>query len=37
MILKSLPGYGNGRLKKKDMEPVNCDGESNKTSIKVID
>ena len=37
LILKSLPGYGNAILKKKDMEPVNYDGESNKASIKVID
>ena len=38
--LKSLPGYGNARSKKKDMKAVEYGGESNSnnmTSIKVID
>ena len=38
--LKSLPGYGNARSKKKDMKAVECGGESNSnnmTSIKVTD
>ena len=34
MILKSLPGYGNSELKRKDMKP--CDnGAGDKLSIKV--
>ena len=38
--LKSLPGYGNARSKKKDMKAVEYGGESNSnnmTSIKVTD
>ena len=38
--LKSLPGYGNARSKKKDMQAVEYGGESNSnnmTSIKVTD
>ena len=38
--LKSLPGYGNVRSKKKDMKAVEYGGESNSnnmTSIKVTD
>ena len=37
--LRSLPGYGNAGFKKKEMKPVEYDGESNskKPSINVID
>ena len=39
IILKSLPGYGNAGLTKKEMKPAEYDGESNnkKPSIKVYD
>ena len=39
IILKSLPGYGNAGLKKKDMKPVEYDsgGNNKKPSIKVYD
>ena len=39
IILKSLTGYGNAGLKKKDMKPVEHDSGSNnkKPSIKVYD
>ena len=39
IILKSLPGYGNAGLKKKDMKPVEYDSGNNnkKPSIKVYD
>ena len=39
IILKSLPGYGNSGLMKKEMKPVEYDGESNnkKPCIKVCD
>ena len=39
IILKSLPGYGNDELKKKDMKPVTNEKASTneKSSIKVFD
>ena len=39
IILKSLPGYGNAGLMKKEMKPAEYDGESinKKPSIKVYD
>ena len=39
IILRSLPGYGNAGLRKKDMKPVEYDSGSNnkKSSIRVSD
>ena len=39
IILRSLPGYGNAGLRKKDMKPVEYDSGSNnkKPSIRVSD
>ena len=39
IILRSLPGYGNAGLRKKDLKPVKYDSESNnkKPSIRVSD
>ena len=39
IILRSLPGYGNAGLRKRDMKPVEYDSGSNnkKPSIRVSD
>ena len=37
IVLKSLPGYGNAELKKKDMKPFEYDENNKEPCIKIND